>query len=174
MYSGGALAFASVCASSFVCSIICVPHHFASICASSFANVCAALFARVCASIMLRHSRAVPLQVKLIQFLLNRGESKSVLLQVCRQMLIPGQQANLGIISQVYDMLNQVYKAYLENEAHMMVRREAFHRSLGCSVLLSSQASRRSLMCESVCRYVCHVKSVCILHGCMCATFLTG
>ena len=52
MYSGDALAFASVCASSFVCSIICVPHHFASICASSFANVCAALFARVCASIM--------------------------------------------------------------------------------------------------------------------------
>ena len=47
-------------------------------------------------------------------------------------MLIPGQQTNLGIISQVYDMLNQVYKAYLENEAHMMVTMDCFLRSLGC------------------------------------------
>ncbi|KAK7100106.1 regulator of MON1-CCZ1 complex-like [Littorina saxatilis] len=62
----------------------------------------------------------LPDKVKLIQFLLNRGESKSVLLSVCRQMLTPGQQTNLVVISQVYDMLNQVYKAYLETEAHMM------------------------------------------------------
>jgi hypothetical protein len=59
--------------------------------------------------------------VRLIQFLLNRGESKGVLLGVCRQMLTPGQQSNLTIISQVYDMLNQVYKSYLETEAHLMV-----------------------------------------------------
>ncbi|KAK7492946.1 hypothetical protein BaRGS_00015893 [Batillaria attramentaria] len=62
----------------------------------------------------------LPDKVKLIQFLLNRGESKSVLLSVCRDMLIPGQQTSLPVISQVYDMLNQVYKAYLETEAHMM------------------------------------------------------
>lgn len=62
----------------------------------------------------------LPDKMKLIQFLLNRGESKSVLLSVCRHMLIPGQQTSLSVISQVYDMLNQVYKSYLENEAHMM------------------------------------------------------
>lgn len=62
----------------------------------------------------------LPDKMKLIQFLLNRSESKGVLLSVCRQMLTPGQQSNLAIISQVYDMLNRVYKAYLETEAHLM------------------------------------------------------
>lgn len=61
------------------------------------------------------------LQVKLIQFFLNRSDGKSVLLSVCRQMLTPGQQSTLNVISQVYDMLNQVYKTYLEIEVHMIV-----------------------------------------------------
>ncbi|KAL8612030.1 hypothetical protein ACOMHN_012929 [Nucella lapillus] len=73
----------------------------------------------------------LPDKVKLIQFLLNRGESKAVLQTVCREMLIPGHQTNLGIISQVYDMLNQVYKAYLETDATMMSTESASSSSSG-------------------------------------------
>ncbi|XP_046571702.1 LOW QUALITY PROTEIN: regulator of MON1-CCZ1 complex-like [Haliotis rubra] len=62
----------------------------------------------------------LPDKCKLIQFLLCRQESKMVILSVCRQMLVPGQQANLHTISQVYDMLNQVYKAYRDVESQAM------------------------------------------------------
>ncbi|XP_060606262.1 regulator of MON1-CCZ1 complex-like [Ruditapes philippinarum] len=58
----------------------------------------------------------IPDKCRLIKFLLQRQNSKSVILDVCRQMLLPGQQARLPVISRVVDMLNQVYKTYLEAE----------------------------------------------------------
>ncbi|XP_041359170.1 regulator of MON1-CCZ1 complex-like isoform X2 [Gigantopelta aegis] len=56
---------------------------------------------------------------KLIHFLLCRRDSKKVILSVCKQMLIPGQQVKLPIVSQAYDMLNQVYKAYRDAESQV-------------------------------------------------------
>ena len=54
---------------------------------------------------------------RLIQFLLYRTESKSVVLNVCAQMLIPGSQANLKSLAKVYDMLNFSYKDYLSTDS---------------------------------------------------------
>ena len=51
---------------------------------------------------------------KLIDFLLLRSESKSVILSVCNQLLTPGQQSTIGIIALVFDKLNAVYAEYLE------------------------------------------------------------
>lgn len=55
-------------------------------------------------------------QDKLIQFLLYRKDSKSVILSVCAQMLVPGKQASLQSLAKVYDLLNATYKQFLENE----------------------------------------------------------
>ena len=60
-------------------------------------------------------------QCKLIHFLLCRRDSKKVILSVCKQMLIPGQQVKLPVVSQAYDMLNQVYKAYRDAESQVAV-----------------------------------------------------
>ncbi|XP_050402263.1 regulator of MON1-CCZ1 complex [Patella vulgata] len=56
----------------------------------------------------------------LISFLLNRRDSKMVILSVCQQMLVPGHQASLHTIAQVYDMLNTVYKSYRDTETQAM------------------------------------------------------
>ncbi|XP_064605810.1 regulator of MON1-CCZ1 complex-like [Liolophura sinensis] len=66
----------------------------------------------------------IPDKCKLMEFLLLRQDSKSVILSVCRQMLVPGQQGSLTNISQIYDMLNRVYKDCLESEM-MMLANEA-------------------------------------------------
>ncbi|XP_053377581.1 regulator of MON1-CCZ1 complex-like isoform X2 [Mercenaria mercenaria] len=58
----------------------------------------------------------IPDKCRLIKFLLQRQNSKSVILDVCKQMLLPGQQARLPVISRVVDMLNQGYKTYLDAE----------------------------------------------------------
>ncbi|XP_072016705.1 regulator of MON1-CCZ1 complex-like [Amphiura filiformis] len=58
----------------------------------------------------------IPDKNRLIDFLLLRKDSKKVILNVCRQALVPGQQCNLAIIAKVYDQLNQVYRTYLEGE----------------------------------------------------------
>lgn len=50
----------------------------------------------------------------LIDFLSLREDSCSVLLSVCMQLLLPGRQANLGVVSQVFDKLNNVYKEFLQ------------------------------------------------------------
>lgn len=56
-----------------------------------------------------------------MKFLLLRQESKPVILKVCRQMLLPGQQANLSVIAKVLDMLNKVYQKYLDKEVQLLV-----------------------------------------------------
>lgn len=48
----------------------------------------------------------------LIDFLSLREDSTEVLLSVCVQLLIPGSQANLGVIAQVFDKLNNVYQEF--------------------------------------------------------------
>ncbi|CAI9721715.1 Regulator of MON1-CCZ1 complex [Octopus vulgaris] len=63
----------------------------------------------------------IPNKLKLIEFLVLRKDSKLVLLSVCRQMLIPGHQATLVTIAQIYDMLNDVYKNYQEAETQYLV-----------------------------------------------------
>ena len=50
----------------------------------------------------------------LIDFLSLREDSTSVLLSVCMQMLLPGRQASLGTVAQVFDKLNDVYKEFLQ------------------------------------------------------------
>ncbi|KAL3868257.1 hypothetical protein ACJMK2_041088 [Sinanodonta woodiana] len=69
----------------------------------------------------------IPDKCKLIKFLLQRGNSKSVILSVCRHMLLPGQQANLMVISRVYDMLNKVYKLFLDSEVQALAS-DIYHR----------------------------------------------
>jgi len=56
-----------------------------------------------------------------MKFLLLRRDSKAVILSVCRQMLLPGQQINLSIIAKVLDMLTKVYQQHLEKEVLMLV-----------------------------------------------------
>lgn len=56
-----------------------------------------------------------------MKFLLLRRDSKAVILSVCRQMLLPGQQCNLSIIAKVLDMLNKVYQQHLEKEVLILV-----------------------------------------------------
>ncbi|CAG5119842.1 unnamed protein product [Candidula unifasciata] len=58
----------------------------------------------------------IPDKDKLIQFLLYRTDSKSVILSVCAQMLVPGKQASLQSLAKVYDMLNVTYKQFLDTE----------------------------------------------------------
>ena len=50
----------------------------------------------------------------LIDFLSLREDSTSVLLSVCMQILLPGRHANLGVVAQVFDKLNNVYKEFLQ------------------------------------------------------------
>ena len=56
-----------------------------------------------------------------MKFLLLRRDSKAVILSVCRQMLLPGQQINLSIIAKVLDMLTKVYQQHLEKEVLILV-----------------------------------------------------
>ena len=51
---------------------------------------------------------------KLIDFLLFRSGSKPVIESVCNQVLIPGRQSSMGIISQIFDKINAVYAEFLE------------------------------------------------------------
>ncbi|CAL1531094.1 unnamed protein product [Lymnaea stagnalis] len=61
----------------------------------------------------------IPDKDRLIQFLLNRSDSKPVILNVCAQMLVPGKQASLQHLAKVYDLLNVTYKQHLEMEAQL-------------------------------------------------------
>ncbi|KAH9488827.1 Regulator of MON1-CCZ1 complex [Bulinus truncatus] len=61
----------------------------------------------------------IPDKDRLIQFLLNRTDSKSVILNVCAQMLVPGKQASLQSLAKVYDMLNVTYKQYLDLQSQI-------------------------------------------------------
>ncbi|KAL4226404.1 hypothetical protein ACF0H5_014387 [Mactra antiquata] len=58
----------------------------------------------------------IPDKCRLIKLLLQRWNSKGVILDVFKQMLLPGQQARLPVISRIVDMLNQGYKTNLEAE----------------------------------------------------------
>ena len=51
---------------------------------------------------------------KLTDFLLLRSSSKQVLINVLNQMLSPGKQCSISIISLVFDKINAVYAEYLE------------------------------------------------------------
>ncbi|XP_065668731.1 regulator of MON1-CCZ1 complex [Hydra vulgaris] len=53
-------------------------------------------------------------KVRLIDFLLLRSGSKSFIISVLNQLITPGCQYNLGVITQVFDKLNVVYSEYLE------------------------------------------------------------
>ena len=50
----------------------------------------------------------------LIDFLSLRENSTSVLLSVCMTLLLPGSHASLGVVAQVFDKLNNVYKEFLQ------------------------------------------------------------
>ncbi|XP_064624746.1 regulator of MON1-CCZ1 complex-like isoform X2 [Lineus longissimus] len=54
---------------------------------------------------------------RLIDFLLQRKECKKLVLSVCKQMMLPGQQVALPVFAKVFDKLNKVYRNYLEAEA---------------------------------------------------------
>lgn len=56
-----------------------------------------------------------------MKLLLLRKDSKSVILSVCREMLKPGQQADLSTIAKILDMLNKVYQQHLEKEVLILV-----------------------------------------------------
>ncbi|KAJ8305389.1 hypothetical protein KUTeg_015934, partial [Tegillarca granosa] len=58
---------------------------------------------------------------RLVKFLLLRQDSKPVILKVCSNMLLPGHQATLFVIAQVFDMLNKVYQAQIETEMQTLV-----------------------------------------------------
>ncbi|VDI81349.1 Hypothetical predicted protein [Mytilus galloprovincialis] len=58
----------------------------------------------------------IPDKSRLMKLLLLRKDSKSVILSVCREMLKPGQQADLSTIAKILDMLNKVYQQHLEKE----------------------------------------------------------
>lgn len=53
----------------------------------------------------------------LTQLLLMRSGGKSVILDVCRECLEPGRQANLAIIGAIFDQLNQSFKTSVSNQA---------------------------------------------------------
>ncbi|XP_052778357.1 regulator of MON1-CCZ1 complex-like isoform X2 [Mya arenaria] len=78
----------------------------------------------------------IPDKCRLIKFLLQRQKSKSVILQVCRQMLLPGRQSSLPIISKVMDMLNNGYKAYLEAEIVALASDSANQQELKKRVII--------------------------------------
>uniref|UniRef100_A0A2C9KK17 Uncharacterized protein n=1 Tax=Biomphalaria glabrata TaxID=6526 RepID=A0A2C9KK17_BIOGL len=61
----------------------------------------------------------IPDKDRLIQFLLNRTDSKPVILNVCAQMLVPGKQASLQSLAKVYDMLNLTYKQHLDIQGQL-------------------------------------------------------
>ncbi len=56
-----------------------------------------------------------------MDLLLQRRESKPVLLQVCEEMITPGQQATLSTVAKVFDQLNRVYVNFLEAESLSIV-----------------------------------------------------
>ncbi|XP_052074242.1 regulator of MON1-CCZ1 complex-like [Mytilus californianus] len=58
----------------------------------------------------------IPDKSRLMKLLLLRKDSKAVILSVCREMLKPGQQADLSTIARILDMLNKVYQQHLEKE----------------------------------------------------------
>ena len=51
---------------------------------------------------------------KLVDFLLLRSESKSVILLVCNQILAPETQSTIGTVALIFDKLNAVYAEYVE------------------------------------------------------------
>ncbi|XP_028515381.1 regulator of MON1-CCZ1 complex [Exaiptasia diaphana] len=52
----------------------------------------------------------------LIDFLLLRRDSNMVILAVFKQALIPGRQSNLTVIAKMFDKVNKIYRAALDNE----------------------------------------------------------
>lgn len=50
---------------------------------------------------------------RLIDFLLLRQDSKMVILNVCRNMLVPGRQVSLTVIATIFNKLNRVYSDHL-------------------------------------------------------------
>ena len=57
----------------------------------------------------------------LTDVLLQRKDSKPVILDVCQQMLEPHQQSDLATIATVFDKLNGVYFDYLQYEMNLLV-----------------------------------------------------
>ncbi|XP_074843389.1 regulator of MON1-CCZ1 complex isoform X2 [Carettochelys insculpta] len=58
----------------------------------------------------------LPDKGKLMDFLLQRKECKTVILSVCSQMLSEPNRGTLAVIATVFDKLNHEYKKYLEAE----------------------------------------------------------
>lgn len=50
---------------------------------------------------------------RLVDFLLLRQDSKTVILNVCRNILVPGKQSNLTVIAMIFNKLNKVYSDHL-------------------------------------------------------------
>ena len=61
------------------------------------------------------------LQCTLVEMLLQRSDSKTVIISVCRDMLNPREPADLATIATVFDKLNSVYLACLQREIDMLV-----------------------------------------------------
>eukprot|EP00070_Physeter_catodon_P029455 XP_028336349.1 regulator of MON1-CCZ1 complex isoform X1 [Physeter catodon] len=67
----------------------------------------------------------LPDKGRLMDFLLQRRECKTVVLSVCSQMLTESDRAALPVIATVFDKLNQEYKKYLDAEQSYTLALEA-------------------------------------------------
>nr|XP_058896840.1 regulator of MON1-CCZ1 complex isoform X2 [Kogia breviceps] len=67
----------------------------------------------------------LPDKGRLMDFLLQRRECKTVVLSVCSQMLTESDRATLPVIATVFDKLNQEYKKYLDAEQSYTLALEA-------------------------------------------------
>lgn len=82
----------------------------------------------------------IPDKCRLIKFLLQRQNSKGVILSVCKHMLLPGEQSNLMVIARIFDMLNQGYMQFLDAEVQALA---------GDSALQVEYHSRRVIIDQS-------------------------
>ncbi|KAJ8776572.1 hypothetical protein J1605_015161 [Eschrichtius robustus] len=67
----------------------------------------------------------LPDKGRLMDFLLQRRECKTVVLSVCSQMLTESDRATLPVVATVFDKLNQEYKKYLDAEQSYTLALEA-------------------------------------------------
>lgn len=61
------------------------------------------------------------LQLRLMDLLLQRRDCKRLVLNVCNQMLTPGQQVALATIGTIWNKLNGLYREFQDAEAATML-----------------------------------------------------
>ncbi|ELU04563.1 hypothetical protein CAPTEDRAFT_178501 [Capitella teleta] len=91
----------------------------------------------------------IPDKCRLMDFLLQRRDSKPVILTVCKQMLTPGSQASLTSIAMTFNKLNRVYWNHLDAEI----------QALACDNFPADQLVKRTPVIDQSDMYT-HVFSV--------------